>query len=91
MQSYQSLIERKKREWGERFSDEQLNKDFIPYYESGERITVSFCGKDGKEYETKRGTIGVTTGWKPCFLLMLTKRSTGSSYTIGINDKIIKR
>jgi hypothetical protein len=86
---YQDYLLRKKTEYGKKFNDNDLNKNFIPYYESQERITVSFCNKDGKEYEKKRGRIGVTTGWKPCFLLMLTVRSLGSSYIIGKNDKII--
>jgi hypothetical protein len=41
-------------------------------------------------YETKRGTVGVTTGWKPCFLLMLTKRSIGSSHTLSARDSILR-
>lgn len=84
MRNYQDLLDRKKREYGKKFNDADLNKDFIPYYENGERIEVDFG------YEKKRGTIGITTGWKSCFLLMLTKRSIGSSYTIGKNDKVIK-
>ena len=86
---YQDYLTRKKREYRENFNDVDLNKNFIPYYESQERITVKFCNKQGKEYERKRGRIGITTGWRPCFLLMLTTRSIGSSYTIGKKDKVI--
>jgi hypothetical protein len=82
MRNYQELIDRKRREHGEKFDTSDLNPDFIPYYENGARITVDFG------YEKKRGTIGVTTGWKPCFLLLLRKNSSGSSYTIGKNDKV---
>ena len=67
----------------------ELSGKFIPYFRKGQRITVSFCDKDGKEYERKRGTVGITTGWKPVFLLMLTKRSHGSSWTLSDKDKII--
>jgi len=84
MRSYQEYIARKKREFGNKFDDSELNPEFIPFFESGERIEVDFG------YEVKRGTIGVTTGWRPCFLLMLTRRSRGSSYTIGKNDKILQ-
>ena len=87
--NYQETIERKQKEHGNKFISDDLNKSFIPYYENGQRITVSFRNKDGKEYEQKRGTIGITTGWKPCFLLMLTKKSLGSSYTIHKNDIVI--
>lgn len=83
MLNYQEYLIRKNKEYPNKFNDSQLNKNFIPYYENQERITVDFG------YEQKRGRIGITTGWKPCFLLMLTKRSIGSSYTIGMNDKIV--
>lgn len=83
MENYNYLISTKKAKYGDKFDDSDLNPIFVPYYESGQRITVYFG------YETKRGTIGVTTGWKPCFLLMLTKRSLGSSYTIGNDAKIL--
>ena len=84
MRNFKELLDRKKREYGSKFDMSDLNADFIPFFENGERIEVDFG------YETKRGTIGITTGRKPCFLLMLTKRSTGSSYTINKNDKVIK-
>lgn len=84
MKNYQEYITRKRAEYGDKFNDSGLNKDFIPYYENNKRIEVDFG------YEVKRGRIGITTGWKPCFLLMLTTRSIGSSYTIGAKDKILK-
>ena len=90
MRNYGDIIEKARQEWGEKFSDKNLNKEFIPYFENGARIEVSFRNDKGKEYEVKRGTIGKTTGWKPSFLLMLTTRSIGSSYTIGNNDKVLR-
>ena len=81
--SFLELIMRKKNTYGAKFDASELNPAFIQAYESGARIKVDFG------YEKKRGTIGVTTGWKPCFLLMLTKRSMGSSYTIGKDAKIV--
>jgi hypothetical protein len=86
---FEALISEKIRKYGNDFNASDLNPSFIPYYENQQRITVSFCNKQGKEYERKRGRIGITTGWKPCFLLMLTTRSLGSSWTIGKRDKII--
>lgn len=74
--SYSELIARKKAEYGSKFDDSDLDKQYIRFFESGQRITVDFG------YEVKRGTVGVTTGWKPVFLLMLTKRSIGSSHTL---------
>ncbi len=83
MRNYQELITRKQQEHGNKFDASDLNQEFVKHYNSGERITVDFG------YEKKRGTIGVTTGWKPCFLLMLRRDSQGSSYTIGKNDKVV--
>lgn len=82
--TFQEYIDFKKTRHGDKFVTSDLNPDFIPYFLNNKKVEVDFG------YEKKRGTIGVTTGWKPCFLLMLTKRSTGSSYTIGKNDKVVK-
>jgi hypothetical protein len=84
MKSYKEFIDKKKAEYGDKFDESDLNPAFIRFYESQDRITVDFG------YEKKHGRIGVTTGWKPCFLLILTKRSLGSSYTIGEKDKVVK-
>jgi len=90
MRNYLETLEYKKQSYGKKFSEKGLNREFIPYFENGARIEVSFRNSSNKEYETKRGTVGITTGWKPCFLLMLTTRSHGSSYTIGKNDKVLR-
>lgn len=67
-----------------------LNPAFHRFYNSDTRIEVAFRDKNGNEYERKRGTIGKTTGWKPVYILLLTRRSHGSSYTIGANDTVEK-
>lgn len=85
--SFKEFLQRKENEY-KNFNDSDLNRDFIHAFESGKRVEVCFVGSDGQIYETKRGTLGITTGWKPCFLLMLTKRSISSSYTIGKKDFI---
>lgn len=88
---FKEYCARKSAQYGDKWDPSDLNPAFIPYFNSGERVEVAFCSSDsGKVYETKRGTISVTTGYKPVFLLMLTRRSIGSSYTIGKKDKIIK-
>lgn len=80
---YQSLIGRRKVQYGDKFSDRNLDPRFVRYYENGERIKVETCGM------VLTGTIGVTTGWVPSFLLMRTSRSMGSPWTLGPKDKII--
>lgn len=85
MSKYQDYLARKKREYGAQFSASELSAQFVPYYNTGARIEVDFG-----EGEVKRGTIGITSGWRPCFLLMLTRRSIGSVYTLSNAHKIVK-
>jgi hypothetical protein len=66
------------------FDDSDLSKQFIPYFCSGQRIIVKT-----RYGETKRGYVGVTTGWKPCFLLMHNTRAIGSSTLLMDGDQII--
>ena len=70
-------------EYGKKFDPSALDPRFVPFYEGGERIKIETCGM------VVTGTIGITTGWKPCFLLMRTSRSIGSSYTLDKKDKIL--
>ena len=81
--NYKEYVDNKMKRYGIEFDTSDLNENFIPYFESGERVTVKFSYG-----EIKRGTIGISSGWKPIFLLMLTKRSSGSSYTINKLDEI---
>lgn len=83
--SFQQFLERKQREWGVKFDPKGLNPDFVPYYENQKRIEVDFG--DG---EIKRGRIGITTGFIPVFLLLLTRRSVGSHYLIRPTSKILR-
>ena len=71
MSKYTAFIERKKVEYGKKFDSSDLNNSFVEYYNNQARVEVDFG------YEVKRGRIGVTTGWKPCFLLMLRRNSMG--------------
>lgn len=89
MRNYTDFIVLKKIKYGSRFNSSDLAPQFIPYYNSQLRIEVGFTS-GGKIYEKKWGTVGVTTGWKPVFLLMLTKRSLGSSYILRKEDVILR-
>lgn len=81
--NYKEFIERKKKEYLSKFDDSDLDPRFIPFYENGERIKIE---SDGRQIT---GTVGVTTGWKPVFLLMRTSRSLGSSEILNKDTKII--
>lgn len=85
MSKYDEYIARKKREFGSKFDESDLSKKFIAPFNSGDRIKVKF-----PYGEVKSGTVGVTTGWKPVFLLILTKRSHGSSYTLNDECQIVR-
>lgn len=83
MTRYEDFIERKKREYGSKFDSSDLDKRFVKYFDSGQRIKVTFSYG-----ESESGTVGITTGWKPVFLLMKTSRSHGSSTFL--NKSVIK-
>ncbi len=84
MRSYLQTINNRKAEFGDKFSDVALSKQFIKYYENGKRIKVLF--PDGS-YEY--GSVGMTTGWIPCFLLIHKSTDLGSSTVLSDKDKII--
>lgn len=84
MSAYQDYLERKQRTYGSKFDTSDLAPQFAPYLHSGQRIEVEFAGG-----EVQRGTVGVTTGWRPRFLLVLRRNALGSIYTLGVNDKVI--
>lgn len=88
MTKFEQFCNRKAVKYGDKFDRSTLCQQFVYAYNTGARVEVAFANDKGEVYETKRGTIGVTTGWKPVFLLMLTARSTGSMYTLGQHDKI---
>ena len=82
---FAELLLRRAEQYPKQFSSEDLFEQFVPYYQSGQRIEVTYSTG-----EVKRGTVGVTTGWRPCFLLMLRRDSIWSSWTLGKNDKVTK-
>jgi hypothetical protein len=61
---YEDFLERKRQEFGPAFDTSELNTSFIYAYNSDTRVTVYI---DGRKLT---GYVGITTGWKPCFLLM---------------------
>jgi hypothetical protein len=83
MSRYQELLERKRKEYGPRFSESGLDLRFARFFDSGQRIKVETCGM------VLTGRVSVTTGWQPCFILMRTSRSMGSPWTLGTRDKIL--
>jgi hypothetical protein len=77
---YEDYLSRKRAEYAD-FDPSQLAPAFIPFFHTGQRIKVRFSSG-----EEKTGTVGVTTGWRPAFLLMLKSSAHGSSEVLGAGD-----
>lgn len=88
--NYAYTVRQRRGLYAGKFNESGLAKQFVPYYESQRRIEVAFYDINGQEYERKRGTVSMTTGWAPSFMLMLTRRSRGSSYRLNDRDKIVR-
>jgi hypothetical protein len=82
--SLSEYVARGKQKHGDKFDTSDLNPEFIEYFENGARIEVE------NEYQVRRGTVGVTTGWRPCFLLMARCNCHSSSDTIGKTDRVTR-
>ena len=83
MNNFTDLVNRRTAQYGDKFDVSDLDKRFIAYYQNGQRIKVETCGM------VMTGTVGVTTGWKPAFLLMRTSRYMGSSWILGTESKLL--
>lgn len=80
MSRYESFLARKRAEYGDKFDPSDLDPRFIDAFNTGRRIALNTWG------ERKTGTVGVTTGWKPVFLLMARRNCIGSSWTLSPRD-----
>jgi len=88
MKNFQSYLSKKRAEHGNKFDDSNLSKQFIKFYESAQRIEVEYSYGETKEIQ--RGTVGVTTGWRPTFLLMRRISDHSSSYLLDDSVRIVK-
>jgi hypothetical protein len=62
-----------------------LASQFIKHFESGQRIEV-----DDPIFGAKRGYVGVTTGWRPSFLLLSRVNCISSHILISDETKFLK-
>ena len=85
MRNYQDMLERRQHEHGAKFDPADLAPQFIRFYESGQRIEVKTPWGD-----LERGYVGVTTGWKPAFLLVHRRSDSGSSTLLSHEYEITK-
>lgn len=87
MSKYSDYCTRKAAEYGDKFSTDELNGAFIDAFNNGNRyrVLVDF----GYGVKPVWGYVGVTTGWKPCFLLMRRRGQHCSSETIKSEARVI--
>lgn len=74
--SWSATVQRLQHQFGDRLDLSEISEKFLPYYESGERIKV----RDADMEVT--GTVSMTTGWRPCLLLMRRSSDHGSSHLL---------
>ena len=85
MSRFDEFQARKRTQYGAQWETSDLHARFIPYFNTGQRVEVTHIDGD-----KSRGYVGVTTGWKPAFLLLYNRRSIGSSVVLGKGDIVTR-
>ena len=83
---------------GHEYDFSELDERFTKYYNSGQRVEVEwldgfedYSGYGGRTNGKKaRFTVGKSTGWKPIYLQIYSKRSTGGQAILSSAVKSIK-
>lgn len=93
-ESFQSFLNRQRIKYGEKFDPSDLAPELVRYFESGDRIKLDMVGLDNDKNDVYghtflSGTVSVTTGWKPMFLLIQRSNAQGSPWTLSSRDHII--
>jgi hypothetical protein len=86
---YIDFLARKNAEYGSKFDASDLAPQFVHYYNTGERIEVTRTYSSGETF-TRRGRVGITTGWRPAFLLVSRRGAFGSSDVLDTKDVVVK-
>lgn len=86
----ESYLRSKLLKHGDKFDSSKLAPQFWPFFRTGTRIRVNFGYRlaDGS-WEELTGTVGITTGWRPTFLLMRRCTDRGSPWVLGVKDRIV--
>lgn len=87
MRNYEDYLKNAIEKHGEQFDSSKLSKKFIKYFENEQRIEVK---RPYKDESNLRGYVGITTGWRPSFILLLKSNSTGSSELLDERYEIVK-
>lgn len=83
--NYQQAIDRGIARHGRQFDPSCLAMQFAEAFNSGARIIVETRYTNGEVYQ-RRGTVGISGGWRPTFLLMHRRSDHGSSDVLGMTD-----
>ena len=86
--TYSDLVRHFEAQYPGRFDDSELWPQFRSWVGYDGRIEVS-----GEHFAGRRrtGYLGVTSGWKPAFMLVAKTNSMGSSDLLGAGDQVIAR
>lgn len=84
MTMFDDYVRRARAAHGDKLNLAGLPAKFVPYFGTGDRIKILTSYG-----ETMTGTVGVTTGWIPKFLLMRRSNAHGSSILLEETDRII--
>lgn len=84
MSEYIAYLKRQSKKYGDKFDPSNLAPQFAPYLHSWNRVTVDMWDK------VRKGYVGVTTGYRPVFLLVKSLKSTGSSDILSFNDRVLE-
>ena len=79
----QWLAHRAQNYYGHKWDATDLAPQFIPYFWTNIRIRVA--GPSG----SRTGTVGVTTGWRPVFLLIHRSSARGSFDVLTTDDRVV--
>ena len=84
MSEYIAYLKRQSKKYGDKFDPSNLAPQFAPYLHSWNRVAVDMGDK------VRKGYVGVTTGWRPVFLLLHRRNSIGSTNILTLNDKLLE-
>lgn len=86
---FEKYLDRKKRQYGDKFDRSQMPEKFVRYYDSDERVKVVAHYPETGESWVRFGRVSATTGWKPSFLLMHRSSDIGSSDLLQERDEVV--
>lgn len=89
MSEFNDYLNHKRSRHGDKFDVSELWEKFRPHFRSGQRIKVRRYYPETYEGYTRTGTVGVTTGTRPAFLLMHRSDASGSSDVLSEKDEIV--